>query len=527
MIREWPCTLAGAMDVSSPPQERYSDHLPSDDDTRDLFELQQAGANLLPRHIKAEANFLRLPLFALSTKGLRSLDGIECRGTVTRNGETHKFILTATRNTATLYPGLLARKAHLAFLSLISDRGLPVENPIAWSWRDLCKRMGVSYSGKMIENLKGAIDATKFLAIKSHYAIYSKHEESLIRNQEDSLSLYDRVTYVGSELPDGGKADTNYLWLSGWYIDNLNAMFTAPLDYELWRLFEVDSPIASRLYEFLLLNFYSGTPVLRINYETLAQFLPVKPEQFLSSAKRQFERAFKLLSIMEVIETATWSPSKSGLALISIYRGKNLTSPKDRGQLALNFMEEEFAGAIEVRELRNLKPDDWQLVSEFYRQWEGRGDARPSKKELEQARAILDEYGSRKAKEVMSRAVKKMKGAFPDAKYFGAIEKFLPDAAREFERAELLKQKEQEEQLTRVREREEKRAREVERVKFLTAWRPVWEALPEAEKDAVREIAFSGPNRIFRKGPAKLSEQLCLLELARARGAEVPAALAD
>ena len=43
-------------------------------------------ANLLPRFIKAEANLLRLPLFALGTKGLKSLDAIECRGTTHRDG---------------------------------------------------------------------------------------------------------------------------------------------------------------------------------------------------------------------------------------------------------------------------------------------------------------------------------------------------------------------------------------------------------------------------------------------------------
>ena len=55
--------------------------------------------------IRAEANLLRLPLFALSTKGLRNLDGIECSGRIHRDGQTVQFRYAATRNTATLYPG--------------------------------------------------------------------------------------------------------------------------------------------------------------------------------------------------------------------------------------------------------------------------------------------------------------------------------------------------------------------------------------------------------------------------------------
>src|SRR5688500_4731775 len=67
------------------------------------------GDQLLPHFVRAEANLLRLPLFALHTKGLKSLDGIECTGRITRDGQTHQFTFQATRNTATLYPGPLAR----------------------------------------------------------------------------------------------------------------------------------------------------------------------------------------------------------------------------------------------------------------------------------------------------------------------------------------------------------------------------------------------------------------------------------
>src|SRR4051794_11495300 len=226
-----------------------------------------AAADQYPEIVKAEANLLRLPLFALHTKRLKTLDGIECRGRTTRDGQTHQFTFRATRNTATLYPGPPARSAHLAFLSLVTEHGLPHENPITWRWRDLCRRMGVVYGGQMVLHLKDAITSTAALFISSESALYSKAEGKLLQTQQEPLHLYDRVVFVGGPLPDGQTADTNYLWLSDWYLQNLNALFTAPLDYALWRHLDERSPIASRLYEFLLLNFYSGTPVLRINYE--------------------------------------------------------------------------------------------------------------------------------------------------------------------------------------------------------------------------------------------------------------------
>src|SRR5438067_10345242 len=95
--------------------------------------------------VRAEANLLRFPLFALSTKGLKTLDGIECRGTVRRGGTAHAFSLRVSRNTASLYPGPLARRVHFALLGIATERGLPLTNPVTWTWRDLCRRLGIAY----------------------------------------------------------------------------------------------------------------------------------------------------------------------------------------------------------------------------------------------------------------------------------------------------------------------------------------------------------------------------------------------
>src|SRR5262245_45681914 len=75
--------------------------------------------------VKAEVNLLRFPLFALSTKGLKTLDGIECRGVLRRDGQDLPYTLRATRNTASLYPGPLARRIHFALLALATERGFP------------------------------------------------------------------------------------------------------------------------------------------------------------------------------------------------------------------------------------------------------------------------------------------------------------------------------------------------------------------------------------------------------------------
>jgi hypothetical protein len=494
--------------ASSPDHQKADDHSIVSARHNESFKLA-------PRFIKAEANLLRLPLFALQTKGLRTLDGIECRGTISRNNETHNFVLRASRSTATIYPGPLSRAAHLAFLSIATDRGFPLSNPISWGWRDLCRRMGITYSGREVQQLKAAIKATSFLSIESQYAVYSKPTGQMIRTQDEGLRLYERYTFIGSQFPDGTFAEANYLWLAPWYIDNLNAMFTAPLDYELWRWLDRKSSIASRLYEFLLVNFYSGTPVLRINYEKLAQFLPVKLERYQSSARRQLGPAFRLLELADVIESATWGDSKSGLALLDIRRGEKVTAARDRSSVPLHPLDGEYTGSIEVKEIRNLRPPEWTLVAEFYRLWGGTESYRPTKKELEQAQIIVEQYGPKKAKEIIARAVTTLRKHWPDAKTFGAVQKYLPDAAKQYDQDQLRLEREQQEQARRQREREERERERMEQEQIATIWRPVWERLSEKEQDEIRQ-SIIGDNVFLRSVP-RLVERMCLAELARQR----------
>jgi len=469
------------------------------------------GSNVPAALIKAEANLLRLPLFALGTKGLKTLDGIECRGRVTRDGQTHEFTFSATRNTATLYPGPLARSAHLAFLSVISEAGLPLRGPITWKWRDLCRRMGIVCGGQMVRHLKAAITSTAGLLIQSELALYSKPDGQLIHTHQEALHLYERVTFVGTPQQDGTVADTNYLWLSDWYRNNLNAMFTAPLDYELWRHLDQHSPIASRLYEFLLLNFYSGTPVLRINYETLVQMLPVHAERYRSDAEKQLTGPLSLLSASGIVTNVDWAPSKKGIAQLHFYRGERLASAPLSSALA-SLGSADFPDAVEVKELRNLKPPEWIIAAEFYRLWTGESGHKPTDKDLAQGQAMLTKYGPAKAKALLPLLVKRLREEWPEAKWFSAAAVFLPDVASAYEQQQRAAERRRQDER---REEEEEQKKFAERQTLETQWKPVWDALPDSERDAIRSRVLARMPYLD-KTPSIL-ERLCLKELMRQR----------
>lgn len=464
----------------------------------------------LPTFVKTEANLLRLPLFALHTKRLKSLDGIECRGRISRDGQTHQFLFRSTRNAATLYPGPLARSAHLAFLSLATDRGFPIHHPLTWSWRDLCRRMGIVYGGQMVTHLKEAITATTGLLLLSEYALYSKADGKPIQTHQDALHLYERAVFCGGTLPDGTTADTNYLWLSDWYLQNLNCLFTAPLDYQLWRSLDAQSPIASRLYEFLLLNFYSGLPVFRINYETLTQFLPIRPEKFLSHAQRQLEHAFTLLRQAGILAEASWRPAQQSLGQLHLYRGVGLPIARQRAQALPD--NADFDEAVRVRELRNLRLPEWQLVTQFYRLRAGVENYRPTKKELEQATALIAEHGPAKAAALIPLAVEHLKLSWPDAKAFGAIIRLLPHVKADYDKKQERRQRERAQQL---QEKDSEERRSAERQQLDATYRPAWNQLTEDERQEIR-FSLLAKHPHLSKVPSTL-DRYCLMELAQRR----------
>src|SRR2546421_397883 len=140
--------------------------------------LSARAAALAEQIVRVEANFLRRPLFTLDNNHMRTMDGLRCEGTFRGDGKSYAFSYAVPRNTATYYPGPLARSAHFALLSMASDRGLPVRNPITFTWRELCARIGIQASGKTVTALRDALTATKGLMIESRTALFSKAENA-------------------------------------------------------------------------------------------------------------------------------------------------------------------------------------------------------------------------------------------------------------------------------------------------------------------------------------------------------------
>jgi len=172
--------------------------------------------------------------------------------------------------------------------------------------RDVCRRIGITYSGRTAEAIKAALLRITSTMVESKRTFYSKPKKRWI---EDNFHLYDRVVYRGDELPDSAvPADTNYLFLGSWYLENLNALYVSLLDPSYRRSLSV--ALARRLYEILGVKFYglrdSKAPGLRYAYSTVCALLPVKRYRYFSDAHRQLDPAHQELIATGFLERVEW-----------------------------------------------------------------------------------------------------------------------------------------------------------------------------------------------------------------------------
>lgn len=265
--------------------------------------------------IRSEVNLLILPFFALSRKELKGKTETIYEDVIQRREEQLKISWNVLAHPKLGYPGPFDKEVYKAIEEILTEliaKGLPLRNPIViGSFYELCQRMDIeNYGGWQYRKIKEALERIVATTVKSQGAFYNKAKKEWI---EDVFHLYERVVFKGKELPDGRIADTNYLFLSSWYLENLNALYVKPIDYKYWR--GLKSTIAQRLYELLGVKFYrvihNNLPYLRYKYSTLCQLLPVARQRYLSKAKEKLGSAHQELIATSFLSKVLWRGIRS------------------------------------------------------------------------------------------------------------------------------------------------------------------------------------------------------------------------
>ncbi len=273
--------------------------------------------------IRSEVNLLNLPFFALWDKDVRKRSETNYKAVVQRAGERLEISWTVAAHQRFGYPGPFDRKVHRAVEQIISDMRPPIANPIPLgSLYRLAKLLGLDDSGKTYRQIKAAFEKLVATTVVSKGALYHKQDKSWI---DRTFHLYDEAIFVGQALKGGGVADTNYLYLSDWYLGNINTRYVKPLDYTYYR--SLRSPIATRLYELLGVKFYGmKAPYIWYKYSTLCQLLPAARQHYASNAKQNVTSAHQELISTEFLTAVDWEniPGDKRDWYIKYYPGKRV-----------------------------------------------------------------------------------------------------------------------------------------------------------------------------------------------------------
>jgi hypothetical protein len=444
-----------------------------------------------PRILRAEATLLRLPVFALAIKGSASLDGFEFRRIGRRDGQVVESVIRTERDDQAAYPGPLSRRVHMALLDLVADRESPFENPLTWTWRDLCRRMGLPASGRRDAELKTALRATWGLKI---FGLKSKEG----RDRETWRGLYAQCEFLNETNPDGTTCSANRLWLSPWYLESLNAFHSAPIVYELWKKLDRIGPLASRLYEFLVPSFYKHE-TLELAYDRLALAMPVVVETRRSHAIRQFAPALDAAVENGLVAGFAWDAMKTtGRPKLILDRGKRLAPPESS-------KTENAAEATPTLVIDPSVPK--RFAAEFYRLM-GTPDTNPLRSDLALAGSLIAQHGTERAFAILPTAVRLLKARFRNAETMGALVRYVEEAVRE-------QDKRQDDSEREKTARVAKAKRETSEVEADVKRKALWDALPEAQRAALRAQVLIErpalkrfPSMIEARCIANLSESL-------------------
>ena len=464
--------------------------------------------------LRAEATLLRIPVFGLAVKGSARLDGFEFRHRRKGEGTGVDVVLRTERDGGSPYPGPLSRRIHMALLQLITERGFPFENPVIFHWRDLCRRMGLPNSGRRIGEFKAALRATWGLKLFGFSAIDGKGDPA------DWRRLYVDCRFANDRLDEGeGEIDLlapshpdldkgaevpqgcNAVWLAPWYLERLNALHSAPLDYVLWKRLENVGPLASRLYEFLLPTFYRHETI-QIGYERLALAMPVAPQTRPSHAVRQFADALEALRSEAILSASSWETMKStGRPKLLLARGA-LLDP--------NTPSKASAGEASPTETKRseTEPDGVPLevaerfAAEFYRIL-GKPH-QPYKSDLAVAQGLIGRFGESRAFAILPDAVKRLKVRFRNAETLGALGRYFEEAAVESNRRREEAQKANDLAI-------EQAARRAKDLAEDQALRETWANLPETARASIRATVLK-EHPSFRRIPS-LVEAACIQKM--------------
>ncbi len=261
-----------------------------------------------PDFVRMEKNIAGFGFFTPSSKRIKNVPKI-IRFTQTVDGSRVEAQVKISGNVEYGMPITADQDKYLAFQKIIErckrERGT-VENPVTFTTAELLALLGTSKNGNRYREVEEWLKVMNATFIESEGAIWLNGKK---RFASDSFVIFQRVKRAGQELDDGSIADRNYVWLSDWYLENLNAHYLLPIEFETYKLLK--NNISKALIPLLQVWLYASreTGSFEKRYSELCQILNVREYQHKSKIKEKLAPSLDELAAQGYLRT--WEIEKT------------------------------------------------------------------------------------------------------------------------------------------------------------------------------------------------------------------------
>ena len=392
-------------------------------------------------------------------------------------------------------------------MSLLQKRGLPYANFVEFTWRQLAREMRISWHGKLANEMRDAIRSIAGLLITSESALLDGTTRQPIQDVEKGFQLVDEFVFANSQLANGMTTNRNRVVFSDWLVANLNARYFATYRYDVWLDLAEQSVIASRMYEYLLHSFSGNHPIVKINYDRLCKFLPVKQYKTQYRAERQFGRVLESLVNHEVLSGFAWAIGKQEQFMLRLKPGRLLRPASSKvGDTSSDLIED-----MTVSEIHSAMTPAEELISTFYAKWTGSKDKPANKRELELANEMIEQYGRMEARDTIQYVVRVLKTGWPEARSFTATRDYWDAAHKLLRKTKGVVERERQRREHELQSQQDKQSRK-------DRLRKIWNSISSERRQEIIDHVYQNENslivRSFESKP-NIRELYLLNELER------------
>jgi hypothetical protein len=245
---------------------------------------------------------------------------------------------------------------YYAFQKIVEDirqREGRIANPIGFTSAQMLKILGRKKSGQSYKEIQEWLERMTLTGIRSEGIVYLAGAKKYAR---DTFTVFSRTVTVGEVMPDGKSADQNYVWLTDWQIENLNASYVLPIDYDIYRSLRLN--ISKGLVPLIQIWFYAArrntSVYIEKKYSELCEILSIRRYPHLSKIKEILSpsldelKSHRVLQFWEIEKTADGSDYK-----IILVPGERFLS-ENRAKLAARDSKESFSDPVLERFLQAM-----------------------------------------------------------------------------------------------------------------------------------------------------------------------------